>query len=261
MPDKCKLKYKDLGERYMKNARARMDRDPWESFIYGLVLTSVNNSDKHVEALKDVKRAAPNPKEAHTTCSFLAGTGGQTHRQLLTGRPYLESGASMYSANQVSSAICRNSRPTAFEVFGAKGKVMKKNTEPSWGHLEQSMKECDRGQVQRHFYFGQDKGSDMLLLESGCQTAVMDIHMLKYNRGLPPGKRAVKDAAVTKALRDIQSHSNEYALEKKKVETQADTCGVDRGVFHVSVWLERIYPNDRAGAEKYLGELIGAIKE
>jgi hypothetical protein len=270
---KCDLRYADLGKRYMDNALQRTKRDPWDSFIYGLALTMTRSSTNHNAVLKDIKSRVPNVKEARASCTI--------------GQPYIPTADMTYDPNQISQSICSNSREKPLEVKGPSGKVT--TAEHTWDHLAFSMNTCDREGVRKHYTFRQHKGPDMLLLESGCNMPVMDVWMMRYVLGVTPEgwsdseveekpTRALQkwkslgadirkagatggEPAVTTRIRQMQNRREEYEMAKRQVVEEAKACGIPAGEFHVGVWFEQVFGDDRAVAEIYLNELIGAIKE
>lgn len=160
----CCTKYSDLAKKYMDNTKARTDRSPWDSFIYGVALTMTRRAGDHAEVIKDLKEAFPDVKEARTSC-------------VPPGVPYVAAAEKTYHPDRVVEAMCQNARELPLEE---KVDRKVKTVQPSWGHLEYCMDQCDREGIRKHYLFKKQKGPDMLLLESGCQVPVMDRWMNKY---------------------------------------------------------------------------------
>ncbi len=217
-PD-CLLIHEDLARKYVENAKQRTERDPWESFLYGLVLTGSPAAEYHEEALKGLKEIAPGPEPIHKTC-YQSG-------QWLTTLEDVPAANRYYKAEQIKTAMCEASRPkTEFsEVDDGSGKLTKVPTHRDWNHFKDAMQDCKRKAVQDHYYFQSEKGADMLLLESGCETPVMDIHMLRhvFEDILP---KSWSDAEVTRQLKTMQGRPIDYDLAKQEVQKEAKMCGL-----------------------------------
>lgn len=237
----CCTKYLDLGKKYMDNAKARTDRSPWDTFIYGVALTMTRKSDDHGEVVKGLKQAFPDVEEAQRSC-------------VPPGVPYVAGAEKTYYPDRTVEAMCQNARE-----FPLEKKVDRKvkTVQPSWGHLEYSMSECDREGIRDHYLFRKQKGPDMLLLESGCHVPVMDRWMIR--RLLKPTPE--QEEVFGKDVLRIQKSSDQYGLLRDSAIEEAKECQVPVGEHHVSCWLETLFGDDREAAESYLNELIGAIKE
>ena len=237
----CCTKYLDLAKKYMDNAKARTDKSPWDSFIYGVALTMTRKVDDHAEVLKDLKEAFPDVEEAQKSC-------------VPPGVPYVPAAEKTYHPDRVVEAMCENARELPLEE---KVDRKVKTVQPSWGHLEYCMEQCDREGIREHYLFHKQKGPDMLLLESGCQVPVMDRWMMR--RMLKPTPE--QEDNFGKDVLRIQRNEYEYKLVRDAVIEEANECQVPTGEHHVSCWLEMLFGDDRGAAESYLNELIKAIKE
>jgi len=237
----CCTKYLDLGKKYMDNAKARTDRSPWDSFIYGVALTMTRKSSDHAEVLKDLKQAFPDVEETRKSC-------------VPPGVPYVPAAEKTYHRDHVVEAMCENAREFPLEE---KVDHKVKTVQPSWGHLEYSMDECEREGIREHYLFRRQKGPDMLLLESGCQVPVMDRWMIR--RMLKPTPEQ-EDNFGEDVLR-IQRSPSQYKLLRDGVIEEANECQVPVGEHHVSCWFEMLFGDDRKAAEIYLNEIIETIKE
>jgi hypothetical protein len=248
----CLLLHEDLGRRYVENAKERTERDPWDSFLYGLVLTATPNAEYHNEALEGLKGLAPSPETMNERC-FASGTH-------LTTADDLPAANRFYKAAQIKTSLCENSQPkTEFiEVDDKSGVMTRVPVRFNWSHMKKAMQSCNRPAVRDHYYFQRSKGSDMLMLESGCETPVVDIHMLRhvYKDILP---KKWDEVEVTRQLKGMQGRPIDYELTKQEIIKEAQTCGVPADIYHVSVWLERRFGEDHDAAEAYLNELIDAI--
>lgn len=237
----CCTKYRDLGKKYMDSAKARTDRSPWDTFIYGVALTMTRKVGDHAEVIKDLKRAFPDVEEARESC-------------VPPGVPYVPAAEKTYYPERTVEAMCQNARELPLEE---KVDRKVKTVQPSWGHLEYSMTECDREGIRGHYLFKKQKGPDMLLLESGCQVPVMDRWMIR--RLLKPTPEQEYDFG--KDVLAIQRSGEQYGLLRDTIIEEANECRVPVGEHHVSCWLEMVFGDDRGAAETYLNELIVAIKE
>ena len=237
----CCTKYLELAKKYMDNAKARTDRSPWDSFIYGVALTMTRRADNHAEVINDLKRAFPDVEEARDSC-------------VPPGVPSVPAAEMTYHPDRVVEAMCENARELPLEE---KIDRKVKTVQPSWGHLEYSMDQCDREGVRGHYLFRKQKGPDMLLLESGCQVPVMDRWMMR--RMLKPTPE--QEETFSEDVLEIQRSSQQYGLIRDVVIEEAKECKVPVGEHHVSCWFEMVFGDDRAAAEGYLNELIEAIKE
>jgi len=237
----CCTKYLDLGKKYMDNAKERTDRSPWDTFIYGVALTMTRKVSDHAEVIKDFKETFPDVEEAQKSC-------------VPPGVPYVAAAELTYHPDRVVEAMCENARKLPLEE---KVDHKVKTVQPSWGHLEYSMSECDREGIRKHYLFRKQKGPDMLLLESGCQVPVMDRWMLR--RMLKPTPE--QEETFSEDVLRIQRSSQQYGLLKDAVIEEANECQVPVGEHHVSCWFEMLFGDNREAAESYLDELIEAIKE
>lgn len=236
----CCTKYLDLGKKYMDNAKARTDRSPWDTFIYGVALTMTRRSDDQAEVIKGLKGTFPDVEEARKSC-------------VPPGVPYVAAAEKTYYPDRIIEAMCQNARELPLEK---KVDRKVKTEQPSWGHLEYSMTECDRGGVREHYLFKKQKGPDMLLLESSCQVPVMDRWMIR--RMLKPTPE--QEDVFEKDVLEIQRSDEQYGLLRDSVIEEANECQVPVGEHHVSCWLGMVFGDDREAAEGYLNELIEAIK-
>ena len=237
----CCTKYFDLAKRYMDNAKARTDKSPWDSFIYGVALTMTRKVADHAEVLNDLKEAFPDVEEAQKSC-------------VPPGVPYVPAAEKTYHPDRVVEAMCENARK-----FPLEEKVDRKvkTVQPSWGHLEYSMTECEREGIRKHYLFRKQKGPDMLLLESSCQVPVLDRWMMRRMLKPTPEQEEIFSADVL----EIQRSPTQYKLIRDAVIEESNECHVPVGEHHVSCWLEMLFKDDREAAEGYLNELIEAIKE
>ena len=237
----CCTKYSGLAKKYMDNAKARTDRSLWDSFIYGVALTMTRKASDQAEVISDLKQAFPDVEEAQRSC-------------VPPGVPYVPAAEKTYHPDRVVEAMCENARK-----FPLEEKVDRKvkTVQPSWGHLDYSMTECDREGIRKHYLFRKQKGPDMLLLESGCQVPVMDRWMMR--RMLRPTPE--QEETFSEDVLRIQRSTNQYALVRDAVIEEANECQVPVGEHHVSCWFEMLFGDDRVAAEGYLDELIEAIKE
>lgn len=194
MPEaKCELRYKSLGERYMENARRRTRESPWNSYLYGLALTMTRNSANHPEVLKDLKERVPDPAAAREACS-----GG--------GVPYIPTADMTYDPNQIQQSICEAARQKTVEAPDAKGKLRVIKGGQNWDHFQWQLRQCTqpnpvlnqvREGIRDHYSFRQQKGPDMLMLEAGCETPVMDVWMMRYALGVPTKGYTEEERAAT----------------------------------------------------------------
>jgi len=237
----CCTKYLDLAQKYMDNSKARTDKSSWDSFIYGVALTMTRKIDDHPEVIKGLKQAFPDVEEARESC-------------VPPGMPYVPAVENTYHPDRTVAAMCENARELPLEK---KVDRKLKTEQPSWGHLDYSMTECDREGVRKHYLFRKQKGPDMLLLESGCQVPVLDRWMMR--RMLKPTPEQEYDFG--KDVLRIQRSKPEYELVRDAVIEEAKECQVPVGEHHVSCWLEMLFGDDRVAAEGYLDELIAAIEE
>jgi len=237
----CCTKYLDLGKKYTDNAKARTDGSPWDSFIYGVALTMTRRSGNHAEVIKDLKMVFPDVDEARISC-------------VPPGVPYVPAAEMTYHPDRVVEAMCENARELPLEE---KVDHKVKTVQPSWGHLEYSMEQCDREGIREHYLFKKQKGPDMLLLESGCQVPVMDRWMMRRMLKPTPEQEETFSADVLR----IQRSKPEYKLVRDAVIEEANECQVPVGEHHVSCWFEMLFGDDRVAAETYLDELLEAIKK
>lgn len=289
MADKCTLKYRDLGEAYMENARKRTRENPWDSYLYGLALTMTRNSANHPEVLKDLKERVPTPESTRKDCRI--------------GQPYIPTADMTYDPNQIQQSVCENSRKDIIEAPDAKGKLRVIKGGQNWDHLQWQLRQCTQANpvlnqvregVREHYTFRQQKGPDMLMLEAGCETPVMDVWMMRYALGVPtagytekeresteivesqeiepaPRKGKTKferlqtkvlaEDNITDRIRKMQKRPEEYGQAKAQIFKEAKECGVPAGIWHVAKWFElaEITRDNRKVAEDYLDKLIHAM--
>ncbi|MDM7913166.1 MAG: hypothetical protein QUS09_08725 [Methanotrichaceae archaeon] len=236
----CCTKYADLAKEYVEHTRQRIKTDPWSSFLHGLSFTMTRRTQDHLEVVKDLKQRVPTLQEAREVC-HIAG-------------PYLASGKKLYAPELVREAICRNSREEAEVRYTKTGHISKPGDKP-WSHLEQSMKSCNREGIREHYGFRQQKGPDMLLLESGCSRPVMDVWMLRRSTQTP--RELWDDDEATRKLRRIQERPEQYAQQAQAMIDEAKECNVDVAEHHMACWLEMVFDDDRPAAQSYVKQLIG----
>jgi hypothetical protein len=124
--------------------------------------------------------------------------------------------------------------------------------------MAESMQNCDREGVRKHFYFGMQKGPDMLLLESGCQVPVMDVWMIRRIQPVSPEPNMGFETWVRRRVQNTKR----YERYRQAVIDEANACGIPTGEFHVACWLEQLLgPDSREVAELYVDELLDAINE
>lgn len=242
----CNPKYLDLAQEYMDNARKRTEKDPWESLIFGVVLTMARNNAKHAEVIQSLKDQFPTPNAAAKKCEGITGTSAVPYTPEAVHR-------NCHSPTHVMECMCLNSSPKPTEVRRAKGKLV---VNPDWEDLVKAMRTCDRQAVQKHCLFTQQKGRDMLLLESGCETPVIDRWIIrKFNPDIPPELEA--DFATF--IGNIQ-RTKRYEVYREKMIAEANECGIPAGTYHVAAWFELVFGEDREQAEQYVKSLINSSK-
>lgn len=251
----CCMHYRDLAKRYMENAKKRTMESPWDSFLYGLALTMTFHSENHPAVIKALKRAYPTPESARKTCTEM-------------GRPFTpEFHDFTYDENQIHTSVCRNASERPIEERTKSGKGLKV-INSSWPAFVHSMETCNRRGIQMHYTFQQEKGPDMMLLESGCPVPVMDVWMLRRVLKATPEQAD----NLTAFAREIQRRPRDYAIYRKAIIKEAKQCGEPIGEHHVACWFEEraLYDKKNAGKtieeikkidEKYFEELITAMKE
>ncbi len=285
----CSYRYRDLGERYMKNTHRRTLRNPWDSFLFGLALTMTRNAKKDsitvIQALKD---EWPTVDMARSRCGFIPGeayrdVGGVKEGETApAGLPYTPPALSAtYGPVDVTRSVCLNS---AAKSTRTAAKAEKMN--PSWSNLEFALKElaakghCSnaRDGIRNHFTFRQQKGADMLLLEAGCQVPVMDRWMIRKILRVeehpewadvdPEDEVSDKGKRFNSEVARIQSNQKEYLKKRKVIEDEAKACNTPVGVHHVACWLGLIFNDEKKtlgenhrDAEMYLDRLIAITEE
>ncbi len=235
MIPQCCLKHKDIAKKYMAATKARTEKDPWQSFLYGVALTMTMDSSNHEKVVKGLKRTFPTREETERTCK-------------LAGTPYVPDSGLMYSANMVTNGICQNARTMPELKRTESGHVSERN--PAWSHLETAMKDCDREAIRKHIIFRQQKGPDMLLLESGCQVPVIDRWMIR---------RVSSVSVEEETIKRIQSSKHEYSMIRDDIIKEAELCEKPVGEHHMSCWLAMLFGDNTSKAETYFNNLLHAF--
>lgn len=223
----CSLKYEDLGRRYMENARARTRNNPWDTYLYGLALTMTRNSANHPEVLADLKERVPTPEAAREACKG-------------NSRPYIPTADLTYDPGQIQQSICDNARQRPVETPDAKGKLRITRGGQSWDHLKWQLQQCTqknpvldqiREGVRDHYSFRQQKGPDMLMLEAGCETPVMDVWMMRYALGVPIKGYTEAERAATEIVesQELEGGGPKKSRSKwKKLGLEAKPAGWEK---------------------------------
>ena len=259
----CCMRYKDLAKNYMENAKERTAQSPWDSFLYGLVLTVAKNARWHADIIKALKREYPTVEVAREKCKRYY----KPELQNYIGMTELEELANAHSPKNVLRSICFNSREFPLQERTKSGGV--KTKFPPWNTLAYSMQEpqCNKEGVRDHFTFQQNKGPDMMLLEGGCEVPVIDVWILRKLLNPEPKQ----EAQFQRDQNRIKSSRKLYRLYRDFMIDEANECGEPVGKHHVACWFEeRAKDEEREGkspeqvrreTEKYLDALFAAVKE
>ena len=251
-----------IAKHYMDNALNRTLKNPWDSLIYGVALTMALHSEDHPEVIKALKKHYPDPETTRELCSG-------------RGEPYDESLNKVHDPHLVHRGMCDAARlkqpfpltkksmkkpSTALSFKGIKATQFKEK--PGWEHFKRAIHECDREELGKHTIFTQDKGRDMLLLESGCQVPVMDVWMIRKQLNLSPDITREEEAEANKQIAKIKETPWMYDDYRNQIIEEAKECGRPVGEYHVGCWLglarEGKFADEHVSA-KYLDDLIRAI--
>lgn len=214
--------WEDIGRYYMRKAR---ELGAWKGFIYGLVHSFAFAVDYDKKAINKILKIIPTSDHLDTRCPI---------------DPKLLAGLRLRNLALVSRAIC--DKKDFKDVF-----------------LE-AVKECNRRKLQhmkmnKTNMFGLNwKAIDMILLDSGCDVPVVDIHLARYlmrtnpklfdklKKIFPKAKldRPVKEN-IDKAIRLAQSSykpDGYNLLWREAVKEAKKHPSLSTGEWHVAVWMK-----------------------
>jgi len=224
----------EIGKYYMAKARLQ---DEWTAFLLGLLHTNLRRVDRDRESLDFVLGFGETPDELFSRCPI---------------SPEELDGLNVYHRGYFAKSLCE------------------KSNRDIWNVIEDSLKKCDRRRLQflkneRWDLFGLGwKGIDMLLLDSGCDTIVVDRHMVRFLAELEPEKvweiiphppDISEKSKFMKRFNSIRCSSNPglynrlWEIGKEIAEKE----GLSPGVWHVAVWMKKrfsVKPFDRLTEEQ-----------
>lgn len=246
-----------LGKKYMENVRKM---DEWRSFITGYVHTNAyqtitkTGSSVSSVTINAALSAFPDPDRTARVCRGIKLTveeREEIRKARRKGRvpKYMSEKIYLYDFRDKRSAIddiCRNS-----EHWNEIKKVISIcKTNPSRGReVYDKLVELQKEGKLSGF---RKKGIDMLVLDSGCDTIVLDRWMIEKYFGVEKtDERALKDIQFTKRYEEARDKLIE--LVKKK---NADK-GYGIGSWHVAMWLKTTTDGDIKKAELFLKDLFG----
>ena len=244
----CPIVHKKTAQHYMENAKTR---DSWDSFLYGLVLTMGWDNSLHSATLSELKKKFPTPYEARKTCS----TYPLDKPSLPISEDSLQGGSAF-----AWSAVCLNSADNRGTTkYTDKGN---KKWYPGWNSLDDALYNCKRKDVQKHFTFQKRKGADMMLLEAGCETPVIDRHVIRMALSEGLSHEQAETTEFLDLVKGIQAADYSYDTYKQWMLDAAERCHMPAGQYHVAKWYgsERVFGKDKDKGVKYLDDLIHAIQ-
>jgi hypothetical protein len=225
----------EIGKEYMRRAR---EASEWKSVLHGLahtLLMATGEEEKLIARTEEV--AGTTPEEVRRRCPL---------------NPKLFEGYKLQNSRTYARAVCDKAEnwDKIKEVCGRCKREGEREEAVRWAR--ETLREMKRR--------GEDvvglgwKGIDMLLLDCGCETPVVDRHLARYLARVSPEARETLDNPETdkelrKNLYDIQKDDRPGDYDKLwsiAVEL-ARREGLPPGVWHVAVWMREhfasLYPD------------------
>ncbi|RLI84761.1 hypothetical protein DRP07_00160 [Archaeoglobales archaeon] len=233
-----------VGERWLKLGKKYMDYsrnlDEYTSFLHGFVHTnslqtiSKTGSARSAVVVSTFKEVFDDPQTAIAVCR---------NKDKIKGRIYDT------RKNQTVDWFC-----DSIEHFDEVKKAIRLCKEdPS--KTEEARKILMDLHKQGKLKGFNQKGIDMLLLDSGCDTTVLDMWMLKEFYGVPTNdlaaRRGIQLTKKYPVLRDD--------LERRVMEKKADR-GYGLGAWHVAKWLELSTGGNYRRAENFMKDLFSQTR-
>jgi hypothetical protein len=225
----------EVGREYMKKAR---EAGEWKSVLYALAHTlqmATGEEERLVARTEEVAGGAP--EEARRRCPL---------------DPKLFEGYKLQNRRTYARAVCDKAErwEKIREVCGRCKREGDREETVRWAR--ETLREMKRR--------GEDvvglgwKGIDMLLLDCGCETPVVDRHLARHLARVSPEARKVLDNPETdeelrKSLYDVQrdDRPDDYDKLRSIAEDLARREGTPPGVWHVAVWMREhfksLYPD------------------
>jgi hypothetical protein len=225
----------EVGREYMKKAR---ETGEWKSALYALAHTLQMATGREDELVAWTERVAGGaPEEARRRCPL---------------NPGLFKGYKLQNTEVYAEAVCDKAEnwDKIREVCG----MCKRE-----GGREEVVRRA-RETLREMRRRGEDvvglrwKGIDMLLLDCGCETPVVDRHLARHLARVSPEARRIlgdpeTDEKLRKNLYEIQKkpRPDDYDKLRSIAEDLARREGVPPGVWHVAVWMREhfrsLYPD------------------
>jgi len=220
------VSWREIGKVYMRKAR---EAEPWKGIMYGLAHTHLRRIDFDKRAVDRMLEVAPSPDEARERCP-------------ISPRAFERLG--FYRTDVPAKAICDKAEHSDKFIS--------------------AVRNCSRDEMKNMKLEGVDmyglkwKGADMVLLDCGCETPVIDLHLARYLAREDPefrrelGLKEYDPKLVEKKLRTVQNSSNPAKYDRlwEIAKRHAEREGKPAGEWHVEVWMRERFRTEYPDLEE-----------
>ncbi|MBW2674345.1 MAG: hypothetical protein JRD89_13205 [Deltaproteobacteria bacterium] len=214
------MSWEEIGRIYMRKAR---EAEPWKGIMYGIAHTHLMRIDYDKKAVDRMLETAPSPNEAKRRCPI---------------SPNVFRGLGFYRTDTVSKTICDKAEHSDKFIS--------------------AVRRCARDELKAMKLEGVDmyglgwKGADMTLLDCGCETPVIDVHLARYLARTDPeflrelGLKEYDPEAVSRKVRTIQISRNPTRYDRlwRIAKKHAEREGKPAGEWHVEVWMRERFRSE-----------------
>jgi len=204
----------ELAKEYIDKSKSR---DKWEIFLHGLSATHETNSSLEREVHDQLKKTYPTPEIARQKCKS-PSQRNRAKQQLFD----------TYSKTVVSQSVC--------------------DVANNWDEISKLFETCKLDEIPEKVHGLRYKGADMTGLLFGCDTIVVDRHMIRYFLS--------EDQCDDKCLDLIRHTQFLYNLFKEMHTEIAKKLGMQIKIYHTALWLKRVKQTPDK-AKEFIDELYG----
>jgi len=211
---KIEPEFIELAKEYIDKSRIR---NKWEIFLHGLSATHETHSALEREIYDNLKQLFPTPEVAKQKCQT-ARTKNKVREQVFD----------THNKTTVINSVC--------EVAN------------NWDEIVKLFDTCRLDDVAEKVHGLSYKGADMTGLLFGCDTIVVDRHMVRYFLS--------EDECDIKCLDLIRHTEFLYDLFKEMHANIAKKLGLPLNIYHTAIWLKRVKQTPDK-AKEFIDELYG----
>jgi len=214
------MSWREIGKRYMDEARKL---DVWRGILHGLAHTHLTRIDLDRKAIERMLELVPTVDSAKKVCPIPAERF---------------QGLGFYKNETVAKGVCDKAYHSEEFV--------------------KAVRSCDRKRLRKMKLEGVDvaglgwKGSDMVLLDCGCEVPVIDLHIARYLASVDPeflkelGLKSFDVDLVDKKVRLAQISKNPARYDRlwNIAVKHAEREGKPAGEWHVEVWMRQRFSSE-----------------